>query len=341
MREWLLLVGLVSVGSAHAAAERMAVGAISRDGQITLTPGFSPDGLTAYFAQSPCAVIGDCPQRMTVAKKVGGRWQPGAPFPLPGDGPTVNGSPSRVDYPSVSPDGRYLLWSWSVARADKAMLQANEDFDLYRLDLATPGAVPEPLDMADINRPRAGAIAKVRFVHNETAPVMSAAGDLYFWTERPDGLGDRDVFLAPADGRGGFKRARPLPGPVNTPGSETSGWVSADGRVLLLALAGRSGSGGTDLFVSYFDNSAWSEPLNLGPAVNTPAQEFGATITPDGASLVFSSTRAYPGQAAGLIQVWTVPVSEVPVLGGLSCRSFDAACPTDAPKKAKKGPESE
>lgn len=237
----VLAAALLAAGCAAAAPVRLAVGAINRDGQITLTPGFSPDGQTAYFAQSACAEIGNCPQRMMVARKLKGQWTPAVQMMLPGDGPTANGTPARVDYPSVSPDGRQLLFSWSVARADKAMLLANEDFDLYRLDLTHAGTVPEPLDMADINRPRAGAIAKIEFVHNETAPVLTAAGDLYFWTERPDGVGDRDVFVAPGDGRGGFARARPLPAPVNGPGSDTSGWVSPNGTTMLLALTGRGG----------------------------------------------------------------------------------------------------
>lgn len=34
-------------------------------GRITLTPGFSPDGGTMYFAQTECTPIWECPQRLT------------------------------------------------------------------------------------------------------------------------------------------------------------------------------------------------------------------------------------------------------------------------------------
>lgn len=300
----------------QAAPERLAVGVISRDGRITLTPGFSPDGLTAYFAQSDCADIGACPQRMTVARKVGGVWRRAGRLAIPGDGPAANGTPARVDFPSVTPDGRTLLFSWSRARADRAGLAINEDFDLYRLDLTRPGAKPEPFEGADINRPRAGAIARVLYFHNENAPVMTRSGDLYFWTERADGVGSRDVYLAPSDGRGGFRIARPLAAPVNGRGMDALGHVSADGRLMLLTLSDRGGQGRGDIFVSRKAGEGWTTPVNLGPSVNSAADDFGATITPDGRTLVFSSTRAFAGRKAGLAQVWSVPIDEVPALRG-------------------------
>ncbi len=312
-----MIFGLLLLSTpASAAPERLAVGVISRDGQITLTPGFSPDGRTAYFAQSDCADIGACPQRMTVARKVGGVWRRAGRLAIPGDGVSANGTPARVDFPRVAPDGRFLLFSWSRARADRAGLAINEDFDLYRLDLTRPGARPEPFDGADINRPRAGAIAKTLYFHNENAPVMTRSGDLYFWTERADGVGSRDVYVAPSDGQGGFRIARPLPGPVNGRGMDTLGHVSADGRLMLLALSDRGGQGRSDLFVSRKVGERWTTPVNLGPSVNSGADDFGATITPDGRDLVFSSTRAFPGQKAGLIQVWSVPIDEIPALRG-------------------------
>ncbi len=314
MQRLMLSVALVLAGPAVAAPERLAVGVISRDGQITLTPGFSPDGRTAYFAQSDCAEIGDCPQRLTVARKADGVWRAGSRVTLAGDGNSANGTPARVDFPSVSPDGRSLLFSWSVARADRAGLLINEDFDLYRLDLTTPAAVPVPFDTADINRPRAGAIAKTLYFHNENTPVLTAAGDLYFWTERIDGVGSRDVYVAPADGKGGFRIARPLPAPINGKGLDTMGHVSTDGLLMLLAYPDRGGAGGSDIFVSRKVDGVWVAPVNLGPAVNSSAEDFGATTTPDGKDLVFSSTRGWKGQRAGLIQVWTLPVAEVPAL---------------------------
>lgn len=40
-----------------------------------------------------------------------------------------------------------------------------------------------------------------------------------------------------------------------------------------------------------FANSEWSEPVNLGPTVNTGANEVNPTLSPDGLSLYFASNR--------------------------------------------------
>src|SRR2546422_9885384 len=50
-----------------------------------------------------------------------------------------------------------------------------------------------------------------------------------------------------------------------------------------------------------FANSEWSEPVNLGPVVNSSAGDQNAALSKDGLSLYFSSTRA--GGAGGL-DIW-------------------------------------
>jgi WD40 repeat protein len=47
-----------------------------------------------------------------------------------------------------------------------------------------------------------------------------------------------------------------------------------------------------------FANSEWSEPVNLGPTVNSSAGEQNATLSKDGLSLYFSSNRA------GALDIW-------------------------------------
>jgi Tol biopolymer transport system component len=306
---WIAHTALLAT-AAHGDASgprRLAPDALGQDGRITLSPGFAPDGKTMYFAQSECAPIWECPQRLKRSRLGPDGWSRPELVPLPLQG--------RVDWPSVSPDGRTLLFSWSAPQPRYDGLDIYEDFDLYTLDLTTQDAVPIAIEGADINRPRAGAVRKLRFVHNETAPVLTTRGDLYFWTERCDGIGERDVYIAPADGEGGFLTARPLPAPVNSAGRDDGSWVNPDGNLLLLSYDDRGGEGSTDLFVSRRREGAWSDPVNLGPTVNSPYADFAARLTPDGTALVFSSLRpTTPGGNASPSQVWTIPTAQIPEL---------------------------
>lgn len=55
--------------------------------------------------------------------------------------------------------------------------------------------------------------------------------------------------------------------------------------------ARKGGQGSGDLWVSYLRDGAWTPAANLPPPLNSPAFEVGAKVTPDGRTLLFTSTR--------------------------------------------------
>ncbi|MGB7406118.1 MAG: hypothetical protein WA906_10535 [Pacificimonas sp.] len=286
---------------AEAGPELFAPEALKASGRITLTPGFTPDGRTMYFAQSDCIPIWECPQRLKASTRTANGWSKPIIVDLPQD--------ARVDYPSVTPDGRFLLFSWAAKREIYQGRDADStNFDLWRLDLSRPDATPEPIDGPDLNRLRAGEVATLRFVNNETAPVMTEAGNLYFWSERLDGLGDRDIYVALNDGRGGLKAPMPLPAPVNTAGRDDGAWVTPDGRTMLMTSSDRGGCGGSDLFVTRKTDEGWREPQNLGCHINSEADDYAGTLIPGTSRLVFASTRMAEGLRPGTVALWSVAV---------------------------------
>ena len=283
-------------------ARRLAPQALRQDGRVTLSPGFSPDGQTMYFTQANCARIWQCPQRLMRSVLVDGEWQEAQFVPLPFDG--------RVDWPSVSPDGQFLLFSWAITRNRHRGEDVREDFDLYLLDLTEEGAIPVPLDEPDINRIRGGEVRTLRFVNNETAPVLTTHGDLYFWSERLDGPGERDVYVARRS-PGGFAAPAPLPAPINSPQREDGSWVNVAGDLLLFSTPDRGGEGGADIYCSRRIDGGWTEPLPLGPAINSRFNDGAARLTPDGRRIVFTSDRPVSADAEpGLYQVWEAPVPD-------------------------------
>ncbi|WP_173200871.1 TolB-like translocation protein [Parvularcula mediterranea] len=292
----------IALSIAHSEPVRFYPDDLGQDGRITLSPGFSRDGTTLVLAQSECERIGPCPQYLKRSTWNGERWSRPERIPLPDDG--------RADYPVFAPDGRSIIFAWGGPQPSGAY----ENFDLFSLGLEE-GAEPELLDYENLNRLRSGRTATLRYVNNEAPGALTEEGDLYFFSERLDeGPGERDIFVAPSDGEGGFLRARALGAPINTDKREDTPWVTPDGNLMLFTASSRGGEGNADLFVSTRSGGEWSDPEPLGPEANGPYADFAGRLTPDGQTLVFSSARPVKGRRGSVIQVWSVPVAEVPVL---------------------------
>jgi hypothetical protein len=76
--------------------------------------------------------------------------------------------------------------------------------------------------------------------------------------------------------------------PVNTDGAEGYPTVSRDGTLYFCARREDS-FGNSDLYCSWYDNGTYTEPINLGPGINTESNEFNPGISPDGKYLIFNS----------------------------------------------------
>lgn len=69
----------------------------------------------------------------------------------------------------------------------------------------------------------------------------------------------------------------------------------SSGKVLLLSVQRDDSYGGLDLYACYLQpDSSWSEPFNLGPDINTAADEISPFIAADGVTLYYS-TSGFPG----------------------------------------------
>lgn len=60
---------------------------------------------------------------------------------------------------------------------------------------------------------------------------------------------------------------------------------------LIFASRRAGGQGGLDLYITTFADTAWSEPQNLGAAINSPYDEVSPFLARDGRTLYFSSNR--------------------------------------------------
>ena len=82
---------------------------------------------------------------------------------------------------------------------------------------------------------------------------------------------------------------------LNTRSNEGTCTISADGRTIIFTVCENSGRqvyGSCDLFISEKQGDKWSEPKNMGNLINTTAWETQATLSADGRTLYFVSTRS-------------------------------------------------
>ena len=81
---------------------------------------------------------------------------------------------------------------------------------------------------------------------------------------------------------------------LNTKSNEGTCTISADGRTIIFTVCENSGRqvyGSCDLFISEKQGDTWSEPKNMGNLINTAAWETQASLSADGRTLYFVSTR--------------------------------------------------
>src|SRR5439155_661567 len=80
---------------------------------------------------------------------------------------------------------------------------------------------------------------------------------------------------------------------VRATAGEYEAFVTKDEGMLLLAATRRADSvGGYDLYVSHKQaDGKWSEPVNLGPEINSSERELSPKLTPDGKYFIWTSCR--------------------------------------------------
>ena len=95
-----------------------------------------------------------------------------------------------------------------------------------------------------------------------------------------------------------YGQSKSITGSINEEPSKGAINISQDGQWLIFAgnFPGK-GYGNFDLYISYATPQGWSEPINLGPEINSEFWESSPSLSPDKKTLYFSSNR--PGGFGG------------------------------------------
>ena len=139
---------------------------------------------------------------------------------------------------------------------------------------------------------------------SETYPSLTRDGTLYF-SRADQGSNTEHIYRAPFRDRD-YHPER-LPANVNSGKSQFNAFVAPDESFLIVPVWGREDSiGSVDYYAVFREGgNEWSQPVNLGPAVNTEGgREYTPYVSPDGRYFFFMSTRS--------------PAGETPPAGGYS-----------------------
>jgi outer membrane protein OmpA-like peptidoglycan-associated protein/Tol biopolymer transport system component len=136
----------------------------------------------------------------------------------------------------------------------------------------------------------------------EYYPSMSADDEYLVFSRRKDHseASDENIFYSIKIDTS-WSIAEPLQGDVNTSGDEGAHCISPSGKYLLFTGCNRPGqfidTKSCDIYIAKKSGNKWTNPNFMGSKINTSAWESQPSISADGKTLFFSSTR--PGGMGG------------------------------------------
>lgn len=156
--------------------------------------------------------------------------------------------------------------------------------DVYETDLLPDGTWSRPSRLNGfINSP----------YFESSAAVTADNNTLFFVSDRPEGYGGTDIYMATRNKRGEWATVQNLGPIINTERDEADVFVSGSGRHIYFSSNGHAGMGDLDIYRSEYDSikNQWSEPLNLGYPINSVESDIYFVLTGNERYAYFSSVR--------------------------------------------------
>ena len=143
----------------------------------------------------------------------------------------------------------------------------------------------------------------------ESAPSIAPDGNsIYFASNRPDGFGGIDIYVAYKNEKGYWEEAINLGPSINTKGDDQTPFIHADNQSLYFSSNGRLGFGGSDIYVSRKKiDGSWTTPLNLGYPINTYDNEGSIAVSSNGATAYIASDRS---DSRGELDIYKITLAE-------------------------------
>ena len=143
----------------------------------------------------------------------------------------------------------------------------------------------------------------------DSAPSIAPDGNsIYFASNRPDGYGGIDIYVAYKNEKGYWEEAINLGPTINTKGDDQTPFIHADNQSLYFSSNGRLGFGGSDIYVSRKKiDGSWTTPVNLGYPINTYDNEGSIALASNGATAYIASDRS---DSRGELDIYKITLAE-------------------------------
>lgn len=140
--------------------------------------------------------------------------------------------------------------------------------------------------------------AGINTTADEYWPSITADGQTLMFTRqtinssKPSFMQEQEDFYVSLLAGNKWQKAFNAGSPLNTQQNEGAQSLSSNGSYMFFTACDRViGMGSCDIYFSAFNNEKWSEPSNLRTPVNTSSWESQPSISADGRTLFFSSSR--------------------------------------------------
>lgn len=240
--------------------EVFAPGIVSTD-SVELNAVFSPAGDEFYFTRKDSAGL----YKIMQMKLKNGKWTSPecAPF---------SGVYEEAD-PFISPDGK--LFFYITKKPEKTFGPPHDILIMEKIQTgwSEPVNPGEPLNTE----------------YNEIYPAISANGALYFNSDKPGGLGKRDIYRCNyLNGR--FSKPENTGKPVNSEFNEGDVFISPDESYIIFVSVNRPDSFGSgDIYICFKNGGgAWSDPVNMGEDINSEGYDYCPVVSSDGKYFFFT-----------------------------------------------------
>jgi hypothetical protein len=126
-----------------------------------------------------------------------------------------------------------------------------------------------------------------------SASISADNNSLFFVSNRPGGLGQRDIYKSRRLPNGLWGKAENLGVTINSAYDEDGPFIHPDGKTLYFSTNAPKGMGGFDIFKTVYNDSThtWSEPKNLGYPINSTDDDIFFIISASGKHAYYSSIQ--------------------------------------------------